>query len=65
MDKLSMVYDMMVDQRESINKLSNRIENIERNISELKEFKAKLTGICLTISTAIGLIPSLLRYLQA
>ena len=64
MDKLSMVYDMMVDQRESINKLSNRIENIERDISELKEFKAKLTGICLTVSTVIGLIPSLLRYLQ-
>lgn len=65
MDKLSMIYDMMVDQRESISKLSNRIECIERDISELKEFKAKLTGICVAISTAIGLIPSLLRYLQS
>lgn len=65
MDKLSMIYDMMVDQRESINKLSNRIECIERDLAELKEFKAKLTGICVAISTAIGLIPSLLRYLQS
>lgn len=65
MDKLSMIYDMMVDQRESISKLSNRIERIEQNIAELKEFKAKLTGICVAISTAIGLIPSLLRYLQS
>lgn len=65
MDKLSMIYDMMVDQRESINKLSNRIEQMEKDLGELKEFKAKLTGICVAISTAIGLIPSLLRYLQS
>lgn len=65
MDKLSMIYDMMVDQRECINNLSNRIERMERDLGELKEFKAKLTGICVAISTAIGLIPSLLRYLQS
>lgn len=64
MNKLDMVYDMMVDQRECINSLSNRIANIEKDISELKQFKAKLTGICLAVSTAIGLVPSLLKYLS-
>jgi len=64
MNKLDMVYDMMVDQRESINSLSNRIANIEKDISELKQFKAKLTGVCLAISTAIGLVPSLVKYLS-
>lgn len=56
---------MMVDQRDTINNLSNRIGNIEKDIVELKEFKAKLAGVCLAISTAIGLVPSLLRYLHS
>lgn len=64
MNKLDMVYDMMVDQRESINNLSNRIANIEKDISELKQFRAKLTGVCLAISTAIGFVPSLVKYLS-
>lgn len=64
MNKLDMVYDMMVDQRDTINSLSNRIANIEKDISELKQFKAKLTGVCLAISTIIGLVPSLLKYLS-
>jgi len=64
MDKLDMVYDMMVDQRNSIKLLSSRIANIEKDISELKQFRAKLTGVCLAVSTAIGFIPSLVKYLS-
>ena len=59
-----MIYDMMVDQRDTIGKLDIRIANIEKEISELKQFKAKLTGVCLTISTIIGLVPSFLKYLS-
>lgn len=64
MNKIDMIYDMMVDQRDTIGKLDIRIANIEKEISELKQFKAKLTGVCLTISTIIGLVPSFLKYLS-
>ena len=64
MNKLDMIYDMMVEQRDAINSLSDRVVNIEQDISELKQFKAKITGMCLVISGAIGLVPSVLKYLS-
>lgn len=58
-----MIYDIVVDSRHGLDNFNDRLMRIEADISELKQYRAKLTGICVTISTIIGLIPSALRYL--
>lgn len=63
MDKLDMVYDIVVESRHEIGQFNERLLKIEEDISELKQYKAKLTGICVCISTLIGLVPSVLRHL--
>ena len=65
MEKLDMIYDMMVDQRNSLASIDQRLNAIEEEVGNLKEFRGKLTGVCLTISTIIGLIPSVLKHLHS
>ena len=65
MDKLEMIYDMMIDQRNSLKSIDNRLNAIEDEVGNLKEFRGKLTGVCLAISTVIGLIPNVLKYLHS
>lgn len=59
-----MIYDIVVDNRHDMGSLFQRLERIERDISELKQYRAKLTGICVSISTLIGLIPTLFKWLN-
>lgn len=58
-----MIYDIVLDNRDNNKKMLERISRIETDISDLKQYKAKLSGVCVTISTAIGLIPSVLKHL--
>ena len=65
MNKLDMIYDMMVSQRKSLDSIDQRLNAIEEEVGNLKEFRGKLTGVCLAISTVIGLIPNVLKYLHS
>lgn len=65
MNKIDLMYDMMVDQRNSLNSIDARLNTIEEEVGNLKEFRGRLTGGCLAISTVIGFIPSVLKYLHS
>lgn len=65
MNKIDMMYDMMVDQRNSVSSIEERLTNIEKEVREFKEFKGKLTGVCVTISTLIGFLPTIFRHLHS
>lgn len=62
MNKLELMYDMMVDQRNSTNDIKERLVSIEKDIRDFKEFKGRLAGVCATISAIIGLVPYLFRH---
>lgn len=64
MNKIDMMYDMMVDQRNEVNNIQDRLTNIEKEIRDFKEFKGRLAGVCVTISAIIGTIPHLFKYLH-
>lgn len=74
MEKIDILYELIKQNAKSREDFQNNIlERLERletdvmdiktEIEDLREFKGKLTGICLTISTLIGLIPYLFRHL--
>lgn len=74
MDKLDMLFNLIEANKKSRedfqNNILERLERMEGDISDLKteiedlrEFKGKLTGACLTVSTVIGLIPFIFKHL--
>lgn len=68
MDKIDLIYDAVqnsIQSRENFqNRMNLRLERIEKDIEEFKEFKGRLSGICMCISFVIGLVPHFLsRYL--
>lgn len=61
MEKIDLVYNMLeqsIKNRQIFQaEVNQRLTHIEETIEEFKEFKGKLTGICIAISTLIGFIP--------
>lgn len=61
MEKIDLVYNMLdqsIKNRQMFQaEVEQRLANMEEDIKDLKEFKGRLSGICIAISSIIGLIP--------
>lgn len=74
MEKIDILYNLIQQNTKSREDFQNNIlERLERmeaeivdmktEIEDLREFKGKLTGACLTISTLVGIIPYIFRHI--
>lgn len=68
MEKIDLVYEMLSqsieNRREYQKEVNDRLEAIEKDIKDFKEFKGQLTGVCIAISTILGVIPMVINLLN-